>query len=279
MKLKEWINQAVDQLKDNNHSAYLDAELLLMDILQKDHAYVLAHPERELTPIEEEQLTQFLDRRKASEPIAYILQHKEFWSMDLIVTKEVLIPRPETELLVEITLATLPKVGEINILDLGTGSGAIALALAKERPHWNIIATDISNGALNIAKKNAERHKIFNVHFIQSDWFENLTHYTFHAMVSNPPYIAEGDPHLMQGDVRFEPRNVLLGGLTGLSAIQKIIYQSHHYLVSKGYLIFEHGYQQGETIMKMMQDAGFQHVKDYQDLAGLDRIMIGNFDN
>src|SRR3989338_6660934 len=157
MKLKEWINQAVDQLKDNNHSAYLDAELLLMDILQKDHAYVLAHPERELTPIEEEQLTQFLDRRKASEPIAYILQHKEFWSMDLIVTKEVLIPRTETELLVEITLATLPKVGEINILDLGTGSGAIALALAKERPHWNIIATDISNGALNIAKKNAER--------------------------------------------------------------------------------------------------------------------------
>lgn len=213
------------------------------------------------------------ERRLMGEPIAYIIGEKEFWSLHLRVTPDVLIPRPETEMLVEHALNLLPKNEKIWIADLGTGSGAIALALAWARPHWQIDATDNSPTALKAAKINTRHYKIKNIDFYFGEWCKALPQAGYHAILGNPPYIPEGAKHLQQ--LKYEPRESLTGGPDGLSAIKVIIKEAQTYLRTGGWLLLEHGFDQYEKIRVLMKNAGYQEVKDYKDLAGLPRMVVG----
>lgn len=253
-------------------TAQLDAEILLALALKKNREFLYSHPEYQLTKAEKAKFARLLKRRLAGEPIAYILGKREFWSLELMVNKSVLIPRPETELLVELALTiSKPKA---TVADLGTGSGAIALALAKERPKWQIYAVDKSKKALEIGQLNANNLKLKNVEFCCGDWLKALPKIKFDAIVSNPPYIAENDPHLKQGDVRFEPKMALQSNISGMQAIIKIVKQAKNYLKKDGVLLIEHGCDHGQTVRQLMRTAGFSQVKTFQDLAGLDRVTV-----
>ena len=254
----------------------LDAELLIENVLQKSRTELFAYPERYLTSRQQEELFDKVIRRVEGEPIAYILGYKEFWSLNLKVTMDVLIPRPETEMLVEWALKNLLKEERLHIADLGTGSGAIALAIASERPNWIIDATDNSKNALKIAKINAIRNKIKNCHFYLGEWCQALPRYDYHAIVGNPPYIPDGDKHLNQ--LRYEPCGSLIGGgLDGLSAIKIIINEAKSYLVKGGWLLLEHGFDQAKKIIFLMQAAGYYDIDDQCDLVGLSRIIVGRY--
>jgi release factor glutamine methyltransferase len=262
-------------LKTQVSNPQLEAELLLARAMRVSRSHLYAYPEQILSTQQLNLLQQMLKRRLQGEPIAYILEEKEFWSLNLRVTPDTLIPRPETELLVELVLHTLPKEISQNVVDLGTGSGAIALALAKERSKWHITATDQSPAALNIAQQNAERLSLGNIEFCQGTWCEALAKHYYHAIVSNPPYIRQEDPHLSQGDLRFEPQSALVSGRDGLDAISAIITQSIHYLLPSGYLFLEHGFDQAVAVRQLLQQAGFLRVKSYRDLAGQERVTVG----
>ena len=212
-----------------------------------------------------------LNRRINGELMAYILGHKEFWGLDFVVTKDTLIPRPESELLVEMALAALPK-SKLTIADLGTGSGAIALALASERPDWDIVAVDQSAAALAVAKQNAQHLSLNQVCFTQGSWCEALGKVKYDAIISNPPYIADKDPHLSQGDLRSEPRSALASGEDGLDDIRLIVSQVPNYLQIRGLLLLEHGYNQAAYVSHLLQTAGFTEIRQQQDLAGHVRI-------
>lgn len=266
------LNQAAKSLP--GETARLDAELLLAHVLNKPRSYLYTWPEQRLS---QDQYTGFLlaiDQRAAGEPVAYLTGHREFWSLDLQVTTEVLIPRPETELLVEIALQLLPET-TCKIADLGTGSGAIALALASERPDWNIIGTDISTAALNIARSNAKALNLETLEFVASHWFENLPKHNYQLIVSNPPYVANKDPHLHHGDVRFEPQIALKSGADGLQDLRQLISGAQEYLQPNGWLMLEHGYDQAKPITKLLVQAGFTSTKTYHDLAQQPRVTIG----
>jgi len=266
---------AAEQQLQHISTPTLDAEVLLSYVLDIDRSYLYAHPDQILT---NEQITQYqilTKRRQSGEPIAYIVGHQEFWSLDLLVTPDVLIPRAETELLVESVLDLLPNDSSIRIADLGTGSGAVALAIASERSHWKIVATDQSESALKLARRNQQRIGVNSVEFLLSDWCQSLPAGQFDAIVSNPPYVAEEDPYLKQGDVRFEPRAALIAGLDGLQAIQIIVDQAKQYLKTSGYLVFEHGYNQGEPVRKILSNCKYQDIVTKKDLAGHERITWG----
>lgn len=252
-----------------------EAELLLARAMQVTRSYLYAYPEHTLSWQQRELLQEMLKRRSQGEPMAYILEHKEFWSLQLQVTPDTLIPRPETELLVELVLQIMPRETGLRVADLGTGSGAIALALAKERPLWQITATDQSLAALKIAQHNARRLGITNVEFFQGSWCSALTARHYSAIVSNPPYIARADPHLCQGDLRFEPQSALIGGEDGLDAIRVIAAQALRYLVPGGYLFLEHGFDQAALVRKLLLGMGYQQVKSYQDLSRQERATMG----
>lgn len=218
-------------------------------------------------------------QRLQGRPIAHLIGKREFSTLELSVTPDTLIPRPETELLVELALERIPPNQTCNILDLGTGTGAIALALASERPQAQIMAIDQSLSALQIAKLNAERYQLTNIQFIQSNWFTNLAntaHPVFDVIVSNPPYIAEGDQHLKQGDVRFEPLTALTAGHDGLNDLRVIVQQAPDYLTKQGWLLVEHGYDQGLAVRQLFAQAGFTAIATKQDLAGHDRVTLGH---
>ncbi len=258
----------------------LEVELLLAHVLGISRTALQTWPEKLLSELSEEQketLYTLILRRSAGEPLAYLTGTKEFWSLPLIVSKDVLIPRPETECLVELVLC---KVNlhhkKIRVLDLGTGSGAIALALAVERPEWQIVGVDRSIEALEIARLNAKNLTISNVEWIQSDWFSHfvLGENVFDLIVGNPPYIDPNDNHL-QGDIRFEPKAALVSLPDGLQDLQKIIHKAPDYLVSKGWLFLEHGFDQGTFVKKAMELAGFTNIQTHPDLAKLDRITLG----
>ncbi|MGG2399325.1 peptide chain release factor N(5)-glutamine methyltransferase [Pseudomonas sp. SH1-B] len=255
----------------------LDAELLLADVLGKPRSYLRTWPEREL---EAEQLASYqssLQRRRQGEPVAYILGHQGFWSLDLEVAPHTLIPRPDTELLVESALDLLPAT-PLAVLDLGTGTGAIALALASERPGWQVTGVDRVEEAVALAERNRQRLQLGNVVFLHSHWFSALAGQRYGLILSNPPYIRSDDQHLAEGDVRFEPSSALVAGYDGLDDIRAIIQAAPQHLLAGGWLLLEHGFDQAEAVRGLLRDGGFAEVVSQRDLAGHERISLGRFD-
>jgi release factor glutamine methyltransferase len=255
--------------------ARLEAEILLAACLDKPRSHLYAWPEQEVEPRQQERFAALISRRAFGEPIAYLLGRREFWSLSLTVTPQTLIPRPETETLVALALEKMPQDAPLRIADLGTGTGAIALAIARERPRSEVIATDISAAALLVAKDNAARLGLDNVRFLRGSWCRALTVDAFDFILSNPPYVAESDPHLREGDLRFEPRTALAAGPRGLDALRPIIPGAHDRLRTNGWLIVEHGYDQGERVMQLMRTQGFREISDHPDTAGLSRVTRG----
>ncbi len=262
------------QLATVSDSPQLDAELLLSHCLHKERSYLYAWGETEVEQAVQQQFNQLVEKRLSDYPIAYILGHKAFWSLDLIVTEAVLIPRPETELLVETALETIQTSKAPKILDLGTGSGAIALAIASERPDAIITASDYSNKALAIAQQNAKKNNFHNISFIQSDWFGQIPPQEFDLIVSNPPYIPSQDPHLKQG-IRHEPLQALVSGETGLEAINNILNSALHYMHHRAWILIEHGYNQGDAVPLLMTEAGLQHSHCIKDYNKNNRLSMG----
>lgn len=268
--------QAQLHLTAVSDSARLDAELLLAQVLQQPREYLHTWPERQLTLAQDEAFNTLIYKRRDGWPVAYILGHQAFWTLDLLVTTATLIPRPETELLVETVLQLGKHAQPQTILDLGTGSGAIALAIARERPHWQVHAVDSSMEALAVARSNAQRHQIPNVTFHSSNWLTSLPDdLRADIIVSNPPYIAERDPHLQQGDVRFEPATALVAGVDGLDAIRIILATCHSHLQEKGWLVIEHGYDQAHAVAQLFSLQDFTQVQQHTDLAGHIRVSYG----
>ncbi|SHL72503.1 peptide chain release factor N(5)-glutamine methyltransferase [Rhodanobacter sp. OK091] len=255
----------------------LDAELLLLHVVKKPRSWLFTHADDVPDMDVQTDYARLLDRRANGEPVAYITGHGGFWSLDLEVTPATLIPRPETELLVELALQRLPDDNACSVADLGTGSGAIALAIAHERPHAQVVATDASADALAVARRNAQRHAIGNIAFVHGDWLAPLAGRQFELIVSNPPYIETADPHLGQGDLRFEPVSALASGLDGLDDIRRIVHDAPARLHPGGWLLFEHGWNQGEASRALLQEAGYAEVFTAQDLEQRDRVSGGRF--
>ena len=260
------------------NSECLDSELLLAAVLEVPRSYLYTHPANNLTQDQQSRFNTLLQRRKRGEPIAYILGTKAFWTLDLEVNQDTLIPRPATELLVELALHYLPATAACQVIDLGTGSGAIALSLAQERPHWQLTASDNYPNTLAVAKRNAERYQLSHINFVLSDWCKQLPAMQVDAIVSNPPYIRMDDAHLEQGDLRFEPQHALASGRDGLTALRTIITESHTLLKPGGYLLVEHGYDQGEAVRNLMKVADYIEIKQYRDLESHERVVVGRID-
>ncbi|MCK5726142.1 MAG: peptide chain release factor N(5)-glutamine methyltransferase [Thiotrichaceae bacterium] len=257
-------------------SASLDAELLLAKVLDKDRSYFRTWPERLLSDAETKQYGTLIESRCKGIPIAYILGEQEFWSMPLKVTKDVLIPRADTERLVELSLIASKNFEQPQILELGTGSGAISIALSHELVTKKAVITaiDISPAALSIAQDNAKQWQKHPIQFIQSDWYQALDQQYFDLIISNPPYIEQNDPHLLN-DIRHEPQQALVSGDDGLDAIRTIVSEAPQYLNPQGYLLLEHGFQQAKKVQAIMQGYGLTQIETYQDYAGLDRVTLG----
>ncbi len=266
---------AQTQLQPVSVSAVLDAEVLLADLLHVSRGHLHAWPQRELTAEQQEKFSAGVMRCVQGEPIAYVTGHREFWSLDLLVTPATLIPRPETELLVECVLNTFHDHDTHKIADLGTGSGAIALAIATERPQWQVHATDVSEAALAVAHQNAMRLQLMNVSFHQGDWCAALPTRGFDAIVSNPPYIALEDERVEQRVKLAEPHGALFSGEDGLDAIRQIISHAKNFLKSGGYLFIEHGCGQAAMVRCLFEKAGYTKVDLHKDLAGLERVTRG----
>jgi release factor glutamine methyltransferase len=248
-----------------------EAEILLCDLLGCEQAHLIARPDEAVDLAKATEAKARFTRRRAGEPVAYITGRREFYGLALRVTPDVLIPRPETEHLVDLSLERLPLGWAARVLELGTGSGAIAVALAVRRPDLKITATDISEAALGVARRNAREHAV-EIDFRRSDWFESLGPGLFDLVLSNPPYVAEGDPHLHRGDLRFEPRLALVGGDGGLLCLRAIATQARQRLRPGGSLLLEHGYEQRERCVALLRELGYVEAADHRDLAGLSRV-------
>jgi release factor glutamine methyltransferase len=252
----------------------LEAELLLCSVLDCERVWLIAHAEEVINSSRARSVRALFARRRVGEPVSYITGWREFYGLELRVTPEVLIPRPETELLVELALERLPLGAPARVLELGTGSGAIGIALASERPGLRIVATDVSEAALALARRNARDHAA-EIDFVLSDWFDALGPEPFDLIVSNPPYVAARDAHLERGDVRFEPRLALTGGEDGLACIRKIAARARNRLRPGGGLLMEHGYDQGDRCVELFRALGYAEVADFHDLAGWPRACAG----
>jgi release factor glutamine methyltransferase len=272
---KTILYEAKQALSKVSKTPQLDAELLLCHVLNCQRSYLYAHPDCSLNHEQEKSFFQLIARRQKGEPIAYLLRYHEFWSLRLTLSSQTLIPRPETECLVEWILKQFSNDSIIELADLGTGTGAIALALASERPHWKITATDRSLSALEIAKQNAARLHLLNVTFCQGDWCSALVHQQYDLIVSNPPYIAENDPHLLDPNLQFEPLEALVSGEDGLNALREIINKANAYLKTSGYLVLEHGYDQADRVIYLLQENGFHSYHSEKDHAGIPRFVVG----
>ncbi len=259
------------QLLTSGPEGRLDAEILLQQTLGVSRASLYANPDQEVTPRHHDDFLQRVRRRRQGEPIAYLTGNREFWSLDLQVTPDVLIPRPETELLVETALESIPADAPWRIADLGTGCGAIALAIASERPCCELFATDISSAALVIAQQNISSLRVGNIRLVKGSWLAPIEG-KFHGIVSNPPYVASDDPHISEGDIRFEPAIALSPGVDAIASIRHIAEASLPYLEENGFLAFEHGSEQGKMSRKLLQKLGYAEVKTIRDLAGLERL-------
>ncbi len=275
--IQQALRRARETLETLPHSeAELEAALLLCRVLNKPRSHLMAWPEAALTPAQQQAYDALIQRRRSGEPLAYITGEREFWSLTLRVTPDTLIPRPDTELLVERALARLDPRTPGHIADLGTGSGAIALALCHELQGWHIDATERMSAALEVAKDNARRLDCTGIRFHLGDWCKALPKgVRYDLLVSNPPYIEAQDPHLTQGDLPREPLSALASGPDGLDDIRRISHQAPGYLKPGGWLILEHGYQQAEAVQACLNAAGLQHIATYRDLAGQPRVTEG----
>lgn len=273
MDYQTWLKTATLRLTHSD-SAKRDAEILLGFVTGRARTYLLAFGETVLTAEQLEQLSVLLARRERGEPVAYLVGEREFWSLPLSVSPATLIPRPDTECLVELALARLPAA-PCAILDLGTGTGAIALALASERPDCQVTGIDLQPAAVALAQHNAQKLAINNARFLPGDWFMPVAGQQFALIASNPPYIDETDPHLGQGDVRFEPASALVATQQGLADLATIVQQACGYLEPQGWLLLEHGWQQGENVRTLLNTAGFIAVATHRDYGGNDRVTLG----
>lgn len=272
-RIKNLLAMAREKLADSP-SARFDAEILMAHVLESKRSFLYANPELELPYNRSEAFKRLVRQRAAGQPVAYLTGSAEFWSLPLRVGPAVLIPRPDTECLVETALSRIPAQADWRIADLGTGSGAIALAIASERPKCEIHATDISRDCIEIARDNANRLGLGHVHLHCGSWLEPLSG-KFQVIVSNPPYIDADDPHLEQGDLRYEPRQALTPGADGMSAIRVISQHAGALLVRGGWLMFEHGWQQASATVDTMKDAGFTRIETFRDLQGHERVTVG----
>lgn len=257
--------------------AGVEARMLLGHVLQQESSWLYAHGEDELSKDDTARLEALIAERIRGMPVAYLIGSRGFWSMDLAVTSDVLIPRPETELLVELALQQIPTDEEVDVADLGTGSGAIALALARERPRLRVLACDASAAALAVARGNAQRLGLANVRFEQGDWYTAVGDARFSLIASNPPYIAVGDAHLLRGDLRYEPALALSSGEDGLDAIRTIITGAPAHLLNGGWLLLEHGWDQADAVRALLDAAGFTNVATHRDFGDRDRVSLGCF--
>ncbi len=301
--LKSGSKQLEAVLHLDSSTARIEVQCLLQSVLKVNRAWLLTHPERVLNVDEHARCNALFERRIHGEPIAYLLGTREFYGLDFKVTSATLIPRPDTELLVELALQKIPRpvpaggisaasgskaartgeTGEggcqagrgFRVLDMGTGSGAIALCIANARPDAEVVAVDASDAALEVAGENAQRLNIANVRLLHSDWFAALEGERFDLIVSNPPYIEENDAHLSLGDVRFEPLSALASGQDGLDDIRRISSEAKEHLAPGGWLMFEHGYNQAQRVRQLLQQAGFVAVESLRDLSGIERVTLG----
>ena len=274
--VKQALVSAEKQLRLHVDAAQLEAELLLGHLLGKSRTWLIAWSDTCLTDQQLQHYAALINKRIQGAPIAHLTAEREFWSLPLKVTTDTLIPRADSELLVETCLELYPAGNNITVADLGTGSGAIALAIATERPEWSIMATDQSRQALDVAVQNADALQVDNIQFLHGDWFNALPDGSrMEILLSNPPYIPDDDPHLQQGDLRFEPRSALASGEDGLDAIRVIISKATEHLKPEGYLLLEHGYNQGSAVRKLMHAASLNEIETRTDLAGHERVTMG----
>ncbi|CFQ38827.1 peptide chain release factor N(5)-glutamine methyltransferase [Yersinia aleksiciae] len=274
MDYQQWLSLAAARFSQSD-SPKRDAEILLSFVTGRARTYLLAFGETPLTPEQLAVLEPLAARREQGEPIAYLVGEREFWSLPLSVSPATLIPRPDTECLVEQALAHLPST-PCRILDLGTGTGAIALALASERPDCTVMGVDIKADAVALARHNAEKLAIENVDFLQSSWFQSVSG-KFTLIASNPPYIDANDPHLSEGDVRYEPQSALVASAEGMADLTEIIRQAPDYLEQGGWLMLEHGWQQAQAVQKQLINAGFSAVITHKDYGNNDRVTLGQW--
>jgi len=260
-----------------HETARIDAEVLLAHGINRTRAYLHTWPEYMLSSEQLHHFMSLVQRRAAGEPVAYLTGIREFWSLPLTVTRATLVPRPETEVLVEQALHRISTATSSHIADLGTGCGAIALAIATERPASRVVATDIDTQALNVAHQNAEQLDIPNVEFRQGTWFSPIMGERFHVITSNPPYIGKNDPHVSRGDVRYEPRCALIAGHDGLEAITIIVSGAKAHLFKQGWLIVEHGHDQQGSVIKLFAAHGYENIQGISDYTGHGRIVMGQY--
>ncbi|QPK63028.1 peptide chain release factor N(5)-glutamine methyltransferase [Methylomonas sp. LL1] len=269
------LSAATEQLAAASESAILDTEVLLCHCLRKNRSFLRTWPDHQPTPEQAKLFWSLIERRRQGMPIAYLTGQREFWSRNFSVGPDVLIPRPDSELLIELSLEYLPAERPCKIIDLGTGSGILAITLAAERPLATVIATDISPAALNMTRRNAEQLNTANVSFLQSHWFDAVVDTDFDLVISNPPYIAENDPHLGQGDVRFEPDTALISAEEGLKDIRLLAEQARRHLKPNGHFLVEHGYNQEARVQAVFKQLNYRRVTTHTDLSGTPRVTSG----
>ena len=253
----------------------IDARILLQHVLNQNQVFLHTYPEQTLTSQLRQTFNQLVARRVKGEPVAYLIGKRDFYDLTFKVTPAVLIPRPETELLVELALTRVPVNQHCRVLDLGTGSGAIAITIAKHRPRTTVVAVDVSVDAIAVASKNAKEIGVTNLTIINGNWFDAMFGVKFDLIVSNPPYVAEEDPHLKQGDLRFEPQLALTAEADGLACLRSISSEAPEHLNTGGWLLMEHGYDQADVCRQLLKDAGFKHTFSSPDLAGIMRVSGG----
>lgn len=269
-----WARRMLQQPDLANADPLVDSKVLLCHCLQRPPVYLHTWPDRLLSQPQWQAYQQLIEQRRQGVPVAHLTQERGFWSLSLGVSDKTLIPRSDTEVLVEQALS-LFDASPIEVLDLGTGTGAIALALASERPQWQLTATDFDAEVVALAQANARRNRITNIDILQSDWFTGLAGKSFSMIVSNPPYIESDSPFLRRGDVRFEPRSALVADRQGMADLEHIIMHAGKYLLDSGWLVLEHGFEQGQQVRNVLQGHGFVEVTSIRDYAGLERVSFG----